>query len=282
MQRVYVNLGTVPHPVRAALTGDALPSISCVLGVELDIGVHFFKNATQEALANSSTGKLTLKAPGARAGVALFLDSSMTVEGSGASAVYKFSGILNSSELIADLGELERKTYRASIAWTEPTKTQDKCLDFDLVVENSSTRPDDEIPATTDARWAWLKTAAPTSGGFTHDDNTKTISVDSGFAPSSTLTYASSVALNFTGSPYQTVTLTGVITFTTSNLAAGRSKTIRVVGDASNRALTFPAGWKFVGAEAPTELASGKTAILTLTSFGTTDANVVAAYAVEP
>ena len=60
------------------------------------------------------------------------------------------------------------------------------------------------------------------------------------------------------------------------------SKTIRIIGDGSERALTFPAGWTFVGAAAPATLAADKTAILTLTSFGTTDANVVAAYAAAP
>jgi len=45
------------------------------------------------------------------------------------------------------------------------------------------------------------------------------------------------------------------------------------------RALTFPA-WKFVGTK-PTEQAASKVGILTLTSFGTTDADCVAAYAVE-
>ncbi len=97
----------------------------------------------------------------------------------------------------------------------------------------------------------------------------------------SVLTYAASVVLDFDGDGFQTVTLAGVITFTTSNLAAVRSKTIRIIGDGSNRALTFPAGWKFVGSTEPTELASGKTALLALSSFGTTDADVLAAYAVE-
>lgn len=183
MQRVFIDLGKVPHPARAGLTGEIGPSIAAILGVNLDIGVHFFRNSTQEALAASSTGKLTLKAPGALAGEALFLDSSMTVEGSGAAAVYRFSGLLNSDELIADLGELDSKTYRCSIAWTEPSKTEDKCLDFDLIVHNSGTRPGDSIPANTDARWEWLKDAAPEANGFTHDEETKTLAVDPGGAP---------------------------------------------------------------------------------------------------
>lgn len=97
-----------------------------------------------------------------------------------------------------------------------------------------------------------------------------------------TLDYAASVVLNFAGSAFQTLTLGGDITFTTSNLAAGRSKTIRIIGDGSSRSLAFPVGWIFVGAAAPTTLAASKVAVLTMTSFGTTDANVIAAYSAQP
>lgn len=97
----------------------------------------------------------------------------------------------------------------------------------------------------------------------------------------STLTYAATTNIDFTSDNFRTETLTGNVTFTTSNLEAGRSVTIRIIGDSSLRTLTFPA-WKFVGATAPASLAANKIAVLTLTSFGTTDANVVAAYAAEP
>jgi hypothetical protein len=99
----------------------------------------------------------------------------------------------------------------------------------------------------------------------------------------SVLTYAASVALDLdpTLDDFRTLTLAGNITFTTTNLAAARSKTIRIIGDGTERTFTFPA-WKFVGTAAPTTIAVNKTAILTITSFGTTDANVIAAYAVEP
>lgn len=99
----------------------------------------------------------------------------------------------------------------------------------------------------------------------------------------STLTYAATTNIDFanTVDDFRTVTLTGNITFTTSNLAAGRSRTIRIIGDASLRTFTFPA-WKFVGAAAPASLAASKIGILTLTAFGAANADVVAAYAAEP
>jgi hypothetical protein len=81
------------------------------------------------------------------------------------------------------------------------------------------------------------------------------------------------------GSP---IALTGNLTLTTSNLASGRAKFIRLTADASTRTLTFPAGWTFLNSTAPGTLAAGKTALLFLIAFGTTDSTVVASYAVQP
>ncbi len=74
--------------------------------------------------------------------------------------------------------------------------------------------------------------------------------------------------------------LTGNITFATSNWAAGRSVTVRVVNGSTLRTLTFPSGWKFVGAK-PADIAASKVGVLTITAFGTADSDVVAAWAVE-
>lgn len=72
----------------------------------------------------------------------------------------------------------------------------------------------------------------------------------------------------------------GDITFTGTNYTAGKSATVRVICDATDRNLTFPAGWKFVSYKPPTILAD-KTAVLSLTAFGTTEASVVASWATE-
>ena len=75
---------------------------------------------------------------------------------------------------------------------------------------------------------------------------------------------------------------TGVLTFSTSNLEAGRTLCVLLRADSSGAGIgmTFPTDWRFVGTE-PTTCAAGKTAILTLTAFGTADSDVVAAYAEE-
>jgi hypothetical protein len=86
-------------------------------------------------------------------------------------------------------------------------------------------------------------------------------------------------ALDFSGDQVQTISISANTTFTTSNRATGKTKTIKITTDGSTRTLTFPA-WKFVGTK-PTEQAASKIGILTVTCFGTADTDVVAAYAVE-
>ena len=101
-------------------------------------------------------------------------------------------------------------------------------------------------------------------------------------ATNATLTYSSTTTIDFATQSIQTVTLTGDITFTTTNLAAGRSKTIRIICDSSTRALTFPGSWVFIGTAAPATAIASKTGVLSLTAFGTADSTVVAAYAAQP
>jgi hypothetical protein len=96
------------------------------------------------------------------------------------------------------------------------------------------------------------------------------------------LAYGASVDIDFTAADYRSVTLAGDIVFTTSNLAAPRAITVRIVGDGSIRNLSFPVGWTFLNlATPPATLAAGKTAVLSLTAFGATDADVIAAYAAQ-
>jgi hypothetical protein len=89
------------------------------------------------------------------------------------------------------------------------------------------------------------------------------------------------VALDFSGGTgLSTRSAAGTVTFTASNYRAGAIKTARIIAGGSSRTLTFPNDWVFVGAK-PASIASGKTGILTVTSFGTTEADCVAAWAVQ-
>jgi hypothetical protein len=99
----------------------------------------------------------------------------------------------------------------------------------------------------------------------------------------STASVSGARTLDLNADQLETWALSGstAITFaTTSNKAAGRSKTIRLVNDGTLQNLTLHSSWKIVGA-APTDIAASKTGILTLTCFGTAETDIVAAYAVE-
>lgn len=106
------------------------------------------------------------------------------------------------------------------------------------------------------------------------------------FAPTTftpgTITYGATVDLDMAAlaGGYRTISLTGALTFTTSNRASGRTVTLRLICDATGRALTFPAGWVFVGTK-PSTIAASKTAVLSITFFGTADSDCVAAYGVQ-
>lgn len=80
---------------------------------------------------------------------------------------------------------------------------------------------------------------------------------------------------------YLTHALSGNVTYSSSNRAAGRTVTIKITCDGTLRTFTFPA-WVFVGGAAPASIAANKRAILTVTFFDTTDAGAIAAYSVEP
>lgn len=94
--------------------------------------------------------------------------------------------------------------------------------------------------------------------------------------------YAASVEVDFTGAMLQQIgTLTGNLTLTTSNRAAGRRATVVIRADGSSRTLTFP-GWTWLGAAAPASIAANKTGLLELISTGTDDASVLARWTVQP
>lgn len=104
---------------------------------------------------------------------------------------------------------------------------------------------------------------------------------ESAVAESAAVTYASSVAIDFarTTSPTKTITLTGVLTLTTSNLVAGRKVDVLLICDSVDRALTLPA-WKALAFDGvPLVCPASKYLKLSLLSTSTTDAAVY--YSVE-
>lgn len=107
--------------------------------------------------------------------------------------------------------------------------------------------------------------------------------IDAARLPGPTFTTASpnSVPISFDRDRVITLSATGTVTFTGSSYSEGQSATVRIVPGAASRTLTFPAGWVFVSIK-PASIPANKTGILSITSFGTTEANCVAAWALQP
>ena len=89
-----------------------------------------------------------------------------------------------------------------------------------------------------------------------------------------------SVTLNFAEDRIVTRVATGNLVITGASYTAGKSVTLRIASGGSSRNISFPANWKFVSFK-QTSIAANKTAILNVTAFGASDADAVAAYAVE-
>lgn len=105
-----------------------------------------------------------------------------------------------------------------------------------------------------------------------------------GLAPGTSfaaISYAASIELDIAvlNGQYRTIALTGNLTLTTTNRAAGRMVALRLDADGTDRALTFPAGWEFLSGR-PSVLKANETAVLSLTFYGANDTDCIAAYAV--
>jgi len=98
-----------------------------------------------------------------------------------------------------------------------------------------------------------------------------------------TLTPAASVAIDVSPALpiFNSLTLNQNTTFTTSNLGNGRSASVRVICDGTDRQLTFPMTWKWLGSGPPSGLLANNVGYLSIVSFGSTDASVVAAWSYE-
>ena len=93
------------------------------------------------------------------------------------------------------------------------------------------------------------------------------------------VTFASTIDIGFNDEVnFRTVAVTGNLTFTGSGYQAGRMFSTRLVCDSTARNLTFPSGWVFLGVK-PSAMTASRTGVLSLFSYGSAEADVVAAYA---
>lgn len=82
---------------------------------------------------------------------------------------------------------------------------------------------------------------------------------------------------------FNTLSLTQDTTFNSpDNPGLGRSASVRLVNDTVTPfTLTFPAGWRWLGIGAPSELLGSSVGYLSLTQYGSGDTDIVAAWAYE-
>lgn len=96
------------------------------------------------------------------------------------------------------------------------------------------------------------------------------------------LPYTATRFLDLRGPDYQLIPLEGNITFAAQQHFPGRAVTVRVknTSGVSSRTLSFPSSWIFLGSK-PSSIGPSKTAVLSVTCLGTSDADVIAAWAVQ-
>lgn len=95
-----------------------------------------------------------------------------------------------------------------------------------------------------------------------------------------TITYNATLAFDFDANEKNQLTLTGVLsTLTTANRAAGKSIQIFIVGDSSDRVLTFNTSWKTNPSDATVTVTANTFGVLSLYCRGTAETDVFAVYA---
>ncbi len=96
----------------------------------------------------------------------------------------------------------------------------------------------------------------------------------------SAITYNATLAFDFDVNQEQTLAVTGdLTTLTTSNRAAGKSKSIFITGDTVNRTLTFNTSWRTNPSTATVIITANTFGLLTFGSKGGAETDVFCAYA---
>jgi hypothetical protein len=90
------------------------------------------------------------------------------------------------------------------------------------------------------------------------------------------------INVDFDEDALQKALLNGNVAIDTAaaNKGAGKSIVIKILCDGTARNFTWNSSWVFIG-EKPTSIAASKTALLSMTCFGTAETDVICSYAVQ-
>jgi hypothetical protein len=88
-----------------------------------------------------------------------------------------------------------------------------------------------------------------------------------------TITYSGTLTFDFDGSAYQNVSLGGTLTMAGTHMGAGKSITIELLADNSDRAITYDPNWVIFGSAVSTVTAN-KRALITLKCNGANASDV--------
>ena len=140
-------------------------------------------------------------------------------------------------------------------------------------MNNYVTNPVTQIPSPT-----WSGTVAGSSGSTGSTGPTAPAYAD--ITPTT-----GPIVIDLSAATYQSVSLSGDASFTTSNRSQVQTVTLRIVNSSGQqRSLTFSASWKWLGTSySPgAQVPDGKVGILSITSYGADETDIVAVYSVQP
>lgn len=145
-----------------------------------------------------------------------------------------------------------------------------------MAIDFPNTPTNGQVFTVGDRSWQWSSTSNLWESVATYGNTSAEITAKTFTGLVSTTT----TELDFSSETFKTISISSTTTFTASNYSTGRTITVRVTSDATQRTINFPTGWIFVGTK-PTFIAASKVGILTVTSFGTTEGDCIAAWAVQ-
>ena len=249
---------------RANHTGSQAASTISDFDTEVANNTAVAANTAKTGISTAQADLLSATAGTAAASKALIVDSSKDLTG------------INDLTVAGDLTVNGTTTTINSTTLT----VDDKNIEMGSVASPSDTTADGggiTLRGTTDKTINWINStdswtfnqAIDISGN--NVDNVQNIIHD--FSTTTT-------AVDFTADEFQDISISANTTFTGSNYAIGKSKTVVITTDGTARTLTFPSGWIFIGAK-PANQAASKIGVLTLTCRTGAESGVIASYGVQ-